>query len=91
MTAAEILAAAAVPVAQAVPAQIPGAALGVVTTAGDHAVEVFGLAQREPDPVRRCVAPMWFDLASAHQGAVYDAHDLAPASSQEPRHARRTH
>lgn len=63
MSAAEILAVAAVPVAQVVPAQISGAALGVVTTAGDRAVEVFGLAQREPDP-----APMhrttWFDLAS---------------------------
>ena len=63
MTAAEILAAAAAAVAQAVPAQIPGAALGVTTTAGDHAVEVFGLAQREPDPVPMCRA-MWFDLAS---------------------------
>ena len=63
MTAADILAAAAAPIAQVVPAQIPGAALGVVTTAGDRAVEVIGLAQREPDP-----APMdratWFDLAS---------------------------
>jgi CubicO group peptidase (beta-lactamase class C family) len=63
VTAVELLAAAAAPVAEAVPAQIPGAALGVMTTAGDHAVEVFGLAQREPDP-----APMgratWFDLAS---------------------------
>ncbi len=63
MTAADILAAAAVPIAQAIPDQIPGAVLGVVTTTGDRAVEVFGLAQREPDP-----APMhrttWFDLAS---------------------------
>lgn len=62
MTAAKILPAAAVPVAQAVPAQIPGAALGVVTTAGNRAVEMFGLAQSEPDP-----APMrratWFELA----------------------------
>ena len=63
MTAAEILAAAAVRVAQAVPARIPGAALGVTTTAGDRAVEVFGLAQREPDPVPMCRAT-WFDLAS---------------------------
>jgi CubicO group peptidase (beta-lactamase class C family) len=63
VTAAEILAAGAMAVAQAVPAQIPGAALGVVTTEGDRAVEVFGLAQREPDPVpmRRAT---WFDLAS---------------------------
>ena len=63
MTAAEILAAAIGPVADAVPAQIPGAALGVVTTAGDRAVEVLGLAQREPDtePLRRAT---WFDLAS---------------------------
>jgi CubicO group peptidase (beta-lactamase class C family) len=63
VTAAEILAAAAVPVAQAVPARIPGAALGVTTTAGDRAVEVFGLAQREPDPVPMYRAT-WFDLAS---------------------------
>jgi CubicO group peptidase (beta-lactamase class C family) len=63
VTAAEILAAAIGPVAEAVPSQIPGAALGVVTTAGDRAVEVFGLAQREPDtaPMRR---DTWFDLAS---------------------------
>lgn len=63
MTAAEILAAATASVAEAVRAQIPGAALGVVTTDGDRAVAVFGLAQREPEP-----APMrrstWFDLAS---------------------------
>ena len=63
VTAAHILAAAVAPVAQAVPAQIPGAALGVVTTAGDRAVEVFGLAQREPDPVPIGRAT-WFDLAS---------------------------
>ena len=63
MIAAEILAAASVPVAQAVPAQIPGAALGIVTAAGDRAVEVFGLAQREPDPVPMRRAS-WFDLAS---------------------------
>jgi CubicO group peptidase (beta-lactamase class C family) len=63
VTAAEILAAAAVPVAQAVPAQIPGAALGVVTTEGDRAVAVFGMAQREPDPAPMCRAT-WFDLAS---------------------------
>jgi CubicO group peptidase (beta-lactamase class C family) len=58
-----MLAAASVPVAQAVPAQISGAALGVTTTAGDRAVKVFGLAQREPDPVPMCHAS-WFDLAS---------------------------
>jgi CubicO group peptidase (beta-lactamase class C family) len=63
VTAAEILAVAVVPVLQTVPAQIPGAALGVVTTEGDRAVEVFGLAQREPDPVPMCRAT-WFDLAS---------------------------
>ena len=56
MTAAEILAAAAVPIAEAVRAHIPGAALGVTTTAGDRAVQVFGLAQREPDPVPMCRA-----------------------------------
>jgi CubicO group peptidase (beta-lactamase class C family) len=63
VTAAQILAAAIGPVAAAVPAQIPGAALGVVTTAGDRAVEVLGLAQREPEtaPMRRAT---WFDLAS---------------------------
>jgi CubicO group peptidase (beta-lactamase class C family) len=63
VTAAEILAAATGSVSQAVAAGIPGAAIGVVTAAGDRAVEVFGLAQREPEP-----APMrratWFDLAS---------------------------
>ncbi|WP_216856271.1 serine hydrolase [Acidisphaera sp. S103] len=63
MTAAEILAAAIDPVARAIVNQIPGAVLGVVTTAGDRAVEAFGQAQREPQP-----APMqrgtWFDLAS---------------------------
>jgi CubicO group peptidase (beta-lactamase class C family) len=63
LTAAEILAAAMAPVQQAVAADIPGAVLGVATSTGDRAVEVFGLAQREPDP-----APMhrgtWFDLAS---------------------------
>lgn len=63
MTAADILSPATSSVAQAVAAHIPGAALGVVTTTGDRAVEVFGLAQREPES-----APMhrgtWFDLAS---------------------------
>jgi CubicO group peptidase (beta-lactamase class C family) len=63
VTAAEILAAATAPVAQAVPAQIPGAALGVVTAEGDRAVSVFGLAQREPDAEPLCRS-MWFDLAS---------------------------
>ena len=63
MTAAEILAAAIDPVAQAVAGQIPGAVLGVVTTAGDRAAAAFGHAQHEPQSV-----PMqhstWFDLAS---------------------------
>jgi CubicO group peptidase (beta-lactamase class C family) len=60
---AEIVAAAAGSVSRAVSTQIPGAILGVVTITGDRAVEVFGLAQREPE-----AAPMhrgtWFDLAS---------------------------
>jgi len=63
VTAAEILASATSLVSQAVAADIPGAAIGVVTASGDRAVAVFGLAQREPEP-----APMhrgtWFDLAS---------------------------
>jgi CubicO group peptidase (beta-lactamase class C family) len=63
VTAVEILAAATDSVAHAVLSGIPGAALGVVTTTGDRAVKVFGLAQREPTP-----APIqrgtWFDLAS---------------------------
>jgi CubicO group peptidase (beta-lactamase class C family) len=50
-------------VARAVVADIPGAAVGVVTATGERAVQVFGLAQREPDAL-----PMqldtWFDLAS---------------------------
>jgi CubicO group peptidase (beta-lactamase class C family) len=63
LRAAHIIAAALAPVVEAVSGQIPGAALGVVTTAGDRAVEVFGLAQREPDevPLGRTT---WFDLAS---------------------------
>jgi CubicO group peptidase (beta-lactamase class C family) len=63
LSAAEILAAATGLVAQAVSVSICGAVIGVVTATGDRAVEVFGLAQREPDP-----APLhrdtWFDLAS---------------------------
>jgi CubicO group peptidase (beta-lactamase class C family) len=63
VTAAEILAAATGPVDLAVPARISGAAFGVVTATGDRAIEVLGLAQREP-----FAAPMhrgtWFDLAS---------------------------
>jgi CubicO group peptidase (beta-lactamase class C family) len=63
MTAAEILAIAIDPVVRTVADQIPGAVLGVVTTAGDRAVDALGQAQREPQP-----APMqrgtWFDLAS---------------------------
>jgi CubicO group peptidase (beta-lactamase class C family) len=63
LTAAEILAAAVRPVARAVSAQIPGAALGVVTAQGGRAIQTFGLAQREPD--RAPIHPaMWFDLAS---------------------------
>jgi CubicO group peptidase (beta-lactamase class C family) len=63
LSAAEILAAATGSVARAVSGPIPGAALGVVTAAGDRAVEVFGLAQREPvsAPLHRVT---WFDLAS---------------------------
>lgn len=63
MSAAEILAAATAPVVEAVPVRVPGAALGVVTSASDRAVEVFGLAQREPNPVPMSRAT-WFDLAS---------------------------
>jgi len=59
----DILGAAAAPVAEAVPAQIPGAVVGIVTAGGDRAVEVFGFAQREPDTVPLTRA-MWFDLAS---------------------------
>jgi CubicO group peptidase (beta-lactamase class C family) len=63
VTAAEILAAAAPPVAEAVAAAIPGAVLGVVTADGDRAAAAMGLAQREPEPasMRR---ETWFDLAS---------------------------
>jgi CubicO group peptidase (beta-lactamase class C family) len=61
--AARILAAATGPVAEAVAGSIPGAVLGVVTRAGDRAVQAFGHAQIEPSPI-----PMrrqtWFDLAS---------------------------
>lgn len=63
MTAAEILAVAIKPVARSVVSRIPGAVLGVVTTAGDRAVDAVGQAQLEPEP-----APVqrgtWFDLAS---------------------------
>ena len=63
MTAAKILAVAIDPVVRAVADQIPGAVLGIVTTANDRAVDALGQAQREPQPV-----PMqrgtWFDLAS---------------------------
>jgi CubicO group peptidase (beta-lactamase class C family) len=63
VTAAEILAAATGSVSQAVAVGIPGAAIGVVTAAGERAVDVFGLAQREPEhaPMHRGT---WFDLAS---------------------------
>jgi CubicO group peptidase (beta-lactamase class C family) len=63
VTAAEIIAAATAPVALMVPSSISGAALGVATAAGDRAVAVFGLAQREPDPVP-VQRGTWFDLAS---------------------------
>ena len=63
VTADRILAAATPLMLQTVPAQIPGAALGVLTATGERAVLCLGFAQREPDP-----APMdratWFDLAS---------------------------
>lgn len=59
----EIVADAIDPVARAVAGQIPGAVLGIVTTAGDRAVRVLGQAQCEPTSVamRRGT---WFDLAS---------------------------
>ena len=62
-TAEHLIAEAAACVAGAVPARIPGAVLGVVTRDGSRAVQVFGLAQREPEeaPARR---DTWFDLAS---------------------------
>jgi CubicO group peptidase (beta-lactamase class C family) len=63
VTAARLLAATTDTVAEAVAERIPGAVLGLVTSAGDRAVAVFGEAQREP-----AIAPMrrgtWFDLAS---------------------------
>jgi CubicO group peptidase (beta-lactamase class C family) len=63
VTAAELLAEAAGAVNEMVPKQIPGAAVGLVTKAGERAAEVFGLAQREPEaaPIDRGT---WFDLAS---------------------------
>ncbi len=63
MSAVACLAAATDAVEAAVADRIPGAALGVVARAGDRAVAVRGLAQREPDRVtlRR---DTWFDLAS---------------------------
>jgi CubicO group peptidase (beta-lactamase class C family) len=63
VTAAEILASATGLVSQAVAAEIPGAAVGVVTASGDRAVAVFGLAQREPEPATMHRGT-WFDLAS---------------------------
>ena len=63
MTAAEILAATTPPVAHAVTQHIPGAVLGVATAAGDRAVQTFGLAQCEPEPVPLS-RDTWFDLAS---------------------------
>jgi CubicO group peptidase (beta-lactamase class C family) len=63
VTAAEILAAATDCVSQAVSDRIPGAALGIVTRTRERAVEVFGLAPREPGlvPMHRDTC---FDLAS---------------------------
>ena len=63
VTAANLLAAAADPVALATAGPIPGAVLGVVTASGERAAAAWGLAQREPHPlpVRR---DTWFDLAS---------------------------
>jgi CubicO group peptidase (beta-lactamase class C family) len=63
VTAAEILAVAINPVAQAVVSRIPGAVLGVVTTAGDRAVDAVGQAElaSEPASMQRGT---WFDLAS---------------------------
>src|SRR5689334_9813920 len=63
VTAADLLAAATDAIVGAVPSPIPGAVLGVVTTTGDRAVGVFGLAQTEPTraPMQRGT---WFDLAS---------------------------
>jgi CubicO group peptidase (beta-lactamase class C family) len=63
VSAVACLAAATDAVEAAVADRIPGAALGVVARAGDRAVAVRGLAQREPDRVtlRR---DTWFDLAS---------------------------
>jgi CubicO group peptidase (beta-lactamase class C family) len=63
VSADENLAVAIDPVARAVVSQIPGAVLGIVTTAGDRAVKALGQAQREPQtaPMRR---DTWFDLAS---------------------------
>jgi CubicO group peptidase (beta-lactamase class C family) len=63
VTAAERLAVAIDPVARAVADGIPGAVLGIVTTAGDRAVDGLGFAQLEPtsEPMQRGT---WFDLAS---------------------------
>ncbi len=61
--AGRLLAAASGAVAEAVAGPIPGAVLGVMTSAGDRATHAFGHAQIEPSP-----SPMhretWFDLAS---------------------------
>jgi CubicO group peptidase (beta-lactamase class C family) len=54
MTAAQRLLHAIDLLCEAVPATIPGAALGVITAHGERAIETFGLAQRDS----------WFDLAS---------------------------
>jgi CubicO group peptidase (beta-lactamase class C family) len=63
VTAAERLAPVIDSVARAVATQIPGAVLGIVTTAGDRAVTALGQAQIEPTPARMH-RDTWFDLAS---------------------------
>ncbi len=64
MTPDEAVAHGFVPAAEAVAAgSIPGAALGLVTVAGDRAVRLAGLAQREPERVPLTRAHL-FDLAS---------------------------
>ena len=63
VTADEILTTAIDPVAQASAGQIPGAVLGIVTTAGDRAVTALGQAQCEPTSVAMRHGT-WFDLAS---------------------------
>ena len=63
VTAADLLAAASLAVAPLVTEPIPGAVLGVVTSSNDRAIQVFGLAQREPTAVAMRRETL-FDLAS---------------------------